>query len=241
MSKKTNKKKSSIGTKKSGGSDNDWYTQGEAGFEKKAKLDIAAKLKKEKGAPRFYLKPDNEALLVFVDAPTFFILEHNLKIDGKWGNFVTCTKDFQPCPICESEGVQQRPVYTAYGTAIDTRSFEWGGKTVKNRKVLYPAKGSAIKMIEKYKNKYKTLTGLAFKISRTSENDPNCGRDFEYKGRVDISKKFGREAAKPHDYLKILAPPTEEELMALGIGDVSIIGSDQDIKKTGGDDISDLL
>ena len=147
------------------------------------------------------------------------VYEHNLRIDGRWGNMITCSRETQPCQVC-SHFPDSRPTWTAYLTAIDTRTFtrKSDGQEVKNRKVLYPAKGSAIPRLEKLLEKHKSLSGLAFKISRLSDADPNCGSDFEYIGKVDLIKKIGEDALKPIDYMKVLAYPSDEELASIGIG-----------------------
>jgi len=208
-----------------------WFKKGKDGFEEKKKLDAVAEKRKEKYAPRFWLKPDEEAKIVFLDSEGFYIKEHNLKIGGKWGNFVTCTDDFAPCAVCK-EGY--RPTYTAYYTVIDGRKYTTtDGKVVKNRKVLIPLKGSAINFIEDLKKKHKNLRGIAMKVKRYTSNDPNCGNYFEVLGKVNLSKF---EDNKPYDYEVILAPPTDEELEALGM-DTTVVGSEEDV----GAEIDDIF
>ena len=195
-----------------------WFRRGDDVFAKKRELDKIAKVKKEKSVSRFFLKAGEESIIVFVDSVPVGIFEHNLRIDGRWGNFYTCSKDVGVCPICQYFR-DNKPTWTVYFTVIDTRSFvrQSDGQEVKNRKVLFPVKGSAIALVEKLLKKYKNLSGLAFKVTRLTDNDPNCGNDFEYLGKVNILKKFGQDAVIPIDYDKVLAFPTEEELAYLGI------------------------
>jgi len=216
-----------------------WFKKGEDVFEEKRKLDSIAKQKKERGVPRFRLKEGEEALIIFVDDTFFRVWEHNLKIDGNWGHYYTCTKDFKPCPIC-IDGY--RPTYTAYLTIIDTRKFTRAdGSEVQNRKILFPAKGSTILRLADLKKKYNSLVGKAFTVKRYSSNDPNCGTDFFYEGDVNIQNNFGNDAIKPLDYMKILAPPTEEELASIGIGSY-IAGSEDDVEaEISDDDLEGIL
>ena len=187
-----------------------WYAKGADGFKVKDQIDAAMAVRKERGVPRFMLKAGEEAIVVFVDEIPFFIWEHNLKIGGRWGNYVTCVKEIRSCPIDDSG---ERATYTGYLTIIDTRSFiKSDGTKVQNRKILYPAKGSTIKRLEDLIKKHGSLKGMAFKIKRYSKDDPNCGTDFELLKRVNLTK----DNAIPVDYDKVLAPPTLEELVALG-------------------------
>lgn len=219
-----------------------WFKRGIEVFDKRKQIEAVAKARKERAVSRFYLKTGEDAIIVFVDSSPFGIYEHNLKIDGKWGNFYTCSKEIQPCPICQ-QFPENKPTWTAYLTVIDTRSFirQSDGQEVKNRKILFPAKGTAIAKLEKLLSKYKNLAGLAFKVSRLTDQDPNCGSDFEYLGKVNIIKKFGPDAVNPIDYMKVLSFPTEEELAMLGIGYIPDGFSSEDTPEQSPDDIIDNL
>jgi hypothetical protein len=187
--------------------------QGDQGFEVKKRLDAAAKLRKEKSVGRFMLKAEEEADIVFVDSVPFFINEHNVKMET-WGNYLTCTKEVRACSVC-NKGL--KPTFTAYLTVIDRRTFvrKSDGQTVKDRKILYPAKGSTIARIEDLRKKHGSLAGLMFHVKRYSKDDPNCGTDFTFIKKVQLTG----ENAKPHDYKKVFYPPSEEELEALGFKD----------------------
>ena len=208
-----------------------WFRVGEEGFKEKQKLDALAEARKEKYAPRFRLRPQESAKIVFLDSDGFYIKEHNLKIGGRWGNYVTCTSDFKPCPVCQSG---DRPVYTAYYSIIDTRTIVTSdGKKLKNRKVLLPLKGSAINIIEDIKKKHGNLRGLVFEVKRYTAQDPNCGTVFDKIGRANLAKLKDSE---PFDYEKILAPPTEEELEAMGF-ETTVVGSEENLD----DELDDLF
>jgi len=203
-----------------------WFKLGDEGFEEKKKLDSIAQLKRERAVGRFWLREGEEATVVFVDDTGFYVKTHQLQIDGSWSNFITCIRDFSPCPICNSG---KKSTTTAYYTVIDTRTIvRRDGTKETNRKVLFPAKGSAINILADMKKKYGSLTGLAFKVKRYSDKSPNCGDFFELvsKKRVDLMK-FGKDANKPIDYEKVLAPPTEDELKAMGFG-IDLVGAEAD-------------
>jgi len=202
-----------------------WFKLGDEGLEEKKKLDHIAQLKRERAAGRFWLKGDDEAVVVFVDDTGFYVKTHILSVDGNWSN-ITCIRDFSPCPICNTG---KKPTVIAYYTVIDTRTIvRRDGIKEANRKVLFPAKGSAINILADMKKKYGSLVGLAFKVKRYSDKSPNCGDFFDLvsKKRVDLTK-FGKDANKPIDYGKITTPPTEEELKAMGFG-IKVVGAEVD-------------
>lgn len=230
----------------------DWYSQGDVGMQKKRSQDALSAARKERGTSRFFLKEREEALVTFVgDDKGFFIWEHNLKINGKWGNFVTCTKEWKPCPVCEAG---HKPTYTAYYTVIDHREFELkqgpnAGKKIKNRKLLYPAKGSTMTVLSDLKKSIKTVSGKTFLVKRLSSEDPNCGRDFTAKGTLNAAqwkalasaaKQTEAELKSDIEYKKILSPMSDEELAALGFGS-TVLGAQEEIQSASGTGLSDLV
>jgi|SRR3972149_5492998 len=199
------------------GADAPWYVRGDKGFEIKKQIDTAQRLRIEKNAPRFMLKPLEEANIIFVDNIPFFVHEHNVCVQGKWGNYITCTKEIKSCSL-DDRGLKS--TFTGYLTIIDRREFvrKKDGKVVKDRKVLYPAKGSTIARIEDLRKKHGDLTGCEFRIKRYTKDDPNCGTDFTFVKKV----KLTGENATSIDYNKILYPPTQEELASLGFADAVV-------------------
>lgn len=241
MPKKKEVKKSVVVEKKVKEVDKKWFTDGKDSFEKKDQLDVAAKMRKEKFASRFLIKPDEEAVVVFVDERAFAINEH-VRWTGKMTQYVTCCKDFDPpCPICDAG---EHSMFTVYFTVIDTRKFTRKDNTeVKNRKVLIPIKGSAIKRLRELQKEKGSLTGLAVKIKRYTKDEPNCGSDFKALKKIDLVKNFGKDADKPLEYEKILAKPTDEEYASLGFGNTSVVGVKPHITEPTEDsnDLADLI
>lgn len=203
-----------------------WFKTGTDAVEYAKQKAIALQQRKERNVPIFYLKLDEEATVVFVDDKGFGIHQHKVKIGDRWIS-LTCVKDFAPCPICATGN---RSSYVIYYTVIDTRPYtDKEGKTTKFRKVLFPATGSTLQMrIADEKEAKKTLVGAVCRFKRYSAKESSSGTLVENKGRIDIASKFGNEFTTPIDYVKVLAPPSEEELEALGFN-VAIVGSDSDI------------
>ncbi|TAL62089.1 MAG: hypothetical protein EPN88_13810 [Bacteroidetes bacterium] len=213
---------------------NSWFKKGpEAGMKEKEKNDTIAKMKKEKSIPRFRLKAGESAKVIFVDDEGFYIYEHNIEMNGYWGNYFTCTKEMSgECYNCEQG---KKPTFTGYYTIIDNRQFTRKDGTIsKNNKILFPAKGTAIKILDDLRKKNGGLVGLAFEIKRYTAEDPNCGINFTLLGKVDIASKLGKENAVPFPYEKVLAPPTDKELEGLGFVPKTV---GRNIPEVAGDDL----
>lgn len=213
-----------------------WMLTGEEGFARKQSIDKVTKLQKEKGVIRFRLNADEKGKIIYLDSAPVYVYEHNIKINGRWGNYFTCVKEIaqQHCPLCDRD---DKPVYTAYLSVIDTRQFtRKDGSISKNRKVLYPAKGATIKKIHGLIKKHGDLRGKMFEVTRYTPNEPNCGTDFDFEKEVDLTKI---EDSSPHDYEKILAPPSEDEyeLAGIPITKTVVVGSDEDIEKSEPDEV----
>jgi hypothetical protein len=211
-----------------------WFKIGQEGLQEKLSMDSANQIRASKNAPRFWLRVGEEAVIVFVDDTGFYAKTHQLNIAGSWNNFVTCTADFQPCPVCNSG---DRPSLIGYYTVIDTREIQFkDGTRAKNRRVLFPAKNVAINMIADLKKKYNSLIGLAVKVKRYGQKSPNCGDYFEVISDKRIAlKSLGADADVVYNYEKILAPPTPEELDTLGFGNRALGEVTADVDNT--DDI----
>lgn len=193
-----------------------WMRRGADGFSKKANIDTMLQMRKARMAPRIWLPEGGSKRLVFLDSNPAFIWEHSLPDEnGKLGrNFVTCVKEDQPCPLC---GAGQRSTYTAYLTVIDVDGYKKKtGEAVTNIRSLYPIKGSTMKVVQGLLDEHKNLSGLAFEVKRLSADDPNCGRDFKFLKKADLSKIKPTDR-KPFDYDTILSPPTEDEWAEIGV------------------------
>ena len=191
-----------------------WFKKGIEGLNEKKKLDKVAELRKEKNVPRFWLKKNERAKIIFLDDEGFYCYVHQLNINGRWDNFVTCPGETRPCPICESG---DRPTFCAHYSVIDLRSYtKQDGTQVKYSKKILPAKSSAIHRLYDLKKKHGSLVGMLVEVIRY-ENDPNCGGTFEVLGKVKgFEKKFSKDDRTPFNLEKILQPPTPQEFRDLG-------------------------
>jgi len=202
-----------------------WFLVGEEALEAKKKEDALAQVRKSRVVPRFWLRESEEAVIIFVDDLGFFVRQHQVSINNSWLHY-TCVKDYQVCPLCQArenpmlKNIVKPSFVISFFTVIDTRTIRYkDGTEVRNRKLLFPAKGEAIEMIFDLKKSLGSLVGISVRAKRYGGNRTvNCGNSFTVVSDkpVDLSK-IAPDAHIPFDYEKILAPPTEEELKALGL------------------------
>lgn len=178
-----------------------WYRQG-----KDEEMVIPPK---RDYAPRFWLKKGESAFITFCDEDPILMYEHELKINGKFGNQTTCMKNIgEECPLCEN-GYYAPNV--AVFSIIDHREIQGkDNKVYKDEKRLLVAKSTSWAVIElkkkKLEGKGKTMKGAMFEVTRTNKDkSPNVGDVFDYEEHVpddfmDLS---------PLDYEKFLAPDAE--------------------------------
>jgi len=192
-----------------------WFKKGD---EARKALEEREKLQqqmKEKNYVKFYLKPDTEASVIFVDDEGFWCETHTVKT-GAGFRTVTCSAGMKPCPICMQLG--DRPQGVLCYTVIDLRPYvKKDGTVVKFTKSLLMAKRTLAKQLDDYKKKFGSLVGVKFILKRYTDKDAACGIVKE----VVEGKRFnllglGKEYAVPYDYERVLAPPTDEELKYMG-------------------------
>ena len=222
-----------------------WYKKGNEGLEEERRR--AEEVKNRNSFLRFWLKVDESARVTFLDSEGFFVYEHNLKLNGKYGNYYTCRREMDECPLCDS-GLY--PSFSAYFTVIDHREFETrDGKKFKNQKRLFAAKGPIIKALAKRRDeKYDgSLELVCVEMTRHKEKGSNTGDDLNDLKRLPKAAFLNKclpdgmdasEYLKPFDYLKIFEPKSVDTLRAL-VGQ-SVVGSSES-DNNGSGDIDDRI
>jgi hypothetical protein len=208
-----------------------WYKTGEEG------LDTARRIQEERAAQygpyRFWLKPGNSAKVTFLDTEGFYFHEHELQINGKWGNYFTCLKDFSECPLCDSG---EKPGYVCAYTVIDHSEYESKNGKIKNQKKLLIARPAVINRLARRKETLEgNLTYGLFLFTRDSKDECRTGEDIEFIKRLKAedlkkfkpkdSKETDEDWLKPFDYMKLFQPKSVEELRKVA-GQAPPIGSD---------------
>ena len=164
-----------------------WYETGYAGAEREAE-------KSELGYPpqRIWMKPGAAMDGVFIDDEPFATWEHGYKVGPGKYNHCTCIVkiDDNGCPGCESSGVQKAD-YTGHLTFVDASGYQdKKGNWHKNRLTMFTPK---TKVMNKLKNKKESRGSLILNlchITRTDENSPNTGDDFDFLREVNAVEMY---------------------------------------------------
>lgn len=165
---------------------------------------------------RFWLPPEGNTKIIFLDDNPPILEEHQLKINGDWRHWYTCLRVIgEACPICDI--LQDQPYTVGYYTIIDTA--EWtdrkGQKHVNERKLL-AVKFKALQMLKRLSAKRGSLVGCVFDVYRSSKDAFNTGDVFDYEGKLEPEQiKRLNPDAEPYDYAKILEPKSPAELKKL--------------------------
>lgn len=216
-----------------------WYQKGNDGKKRAETLDREAKARRDAMGPRrFWLDYDSSAKVTFLDTPSFFLLEHNLKLGNKFYNYFTCIQDMDTCPLCEAG---ENPSYILVGTIINHK--KWVDKkevTHQHEKQLFVAKGKAReRLLKQIERREDDLAFCIFELSRgSSSTECATGEDFEWLKRISKAKlakvpgvipdKKDESYLEPFDYEKIFAPKSVKELRKLVGGDDPVGGEEPD-------------
>lgn len=187
---------------------------------------------------RFYLPPNADTQITFLDgkldedgvldAPRF--LEHNVFMNGNWRNWFICTKEDEPCPICEGGN---DPKMVAVFTVIDHSSWTSPktGKTYENQRKLFVCKRNTFKILQKKAEKQGGLAGCTFDVARTGEKDASVGNDFDFVEKRTKSKLLEaypslKDEMGPANYEEEIVYLTADELRDKGFGS-AVVGQEQ--------------
>lgn len=227
-----------------------WYTKGSAGVKRSKQVDEEARARSaDRGPRRFYLPADTVAKVTFLDTPSFFLMEHNLKINGKFQNFFTCIQDVETCPLCEDGN---NASYIVAGTVVDHSKWtDKEGHEHQHEKKLFVAKGNArakvLRQIDKHDG---NIAWWMYELARgNGQRECNTGEDMESiknigkvafvawaKKNIKLPKDTTlEEFLAPFDYEKIFAPKDVKVLRKL-VGAEDPVGSVDDGDLPGGDD-----
>ena len=193
-----------------------------------AQEEHKAELRREGKISRFFTKENTSSSITFLDGGIVngvlditYYYEHNVNMNGKWGNFYICTQDEEPCPLCEG-GLYSS--YVGVLSVIDHSAYvsKKDGKTYKDQVRLFVAKLGTIKALTLLAAKRGGLTGWRVDVSRTGDKSPSVGNVFDFlhhQTPEQIAALYG-ESAKPLDYDKILGEMwmSAKELRKLGFG-----------------------
>jgi len=224
--------------------------EGEA-LTQQAEADVAARRAAAgKKTFRFWMPDGAETKITFLDGelseaglldvPRYW--EHNLQLGGSWKNWFPCTKDEEPCPICD---IKQPALVYAF-TIIDHTKWAEKKDTSKvheHERKLYICKSDTFKRLSKLAAKRGGLAGCTFDVSRIGDKAENVGNDFDFTEQLslkELRKKYGLEkkgktennkVCQPYDYDEVIKYHTAAELREMGLGSGEAPVGTEDVKK----------
>lgn len=163
-----------------------WYETGYDGAKKEQD-----RIDQMRGPRHFWMPPDSERDVVFIDDDPFCIHEHNPQMNGSWQNFMTCLSGIvENPPCCKILGVNTR-YYVGYLTVVDCSEYvDKKGNKHQFEVKLYGAKLQTIAKLRRKKEMKGSLAGTMWKVARTGKRSPNCGDDFDFMKQVDNPQKL---------------------------------------------------
>lgn len=227
-----------------------WFKKGDAvaGEITKEEAKVEQKMAQRGKMWRFFMeKGEGPSPITFVDGNltekglldcSMLYREHHLCLNGKWGNFIVCVAESEPCPACEGG---DEPSLVGVFTVIDHREYisKKGDKYTDTAK-LFVAKRGTFKLLQQYATKRGGLAGCRFDVSRLGDQAPVVGDGFDFTDKQDIDvlrKKYVRKFIDPNtkqEVIKSIFVPanyedeiiyrTAAEIRALGIGKTPIGG-----------------
>lgn len=197
------------------------------GYDTLAAVEKEIEKRKAEGGSiwRYFMKAgETRTVLVLTDDPPI-IEEHNLKINGKFGNTFTCLKNLkQACPLCDAG---DRPSTVGFYLVLDRTGYtsKKGEKVTDQLRVL-PAKFKSLKAFKKFSQKYGGLRGCEFEVERSDGEAASIGDSWIKEGKLseaEITALLTDKQQEPFADLtefweKYLAPKTAKALTAVAGG-----------------------
>lgn len=215
-----------------------WLKKGREAEEELKKADAAAEARGADNVFRFWIpydEPDSERRITFLDGdvdddglltlPMYY--EHNVYMNGRWGNHFVCLAAETSCPICESG--ESNAGLVGVATVVDhtpyvIKSGDRKGEEIKDQRKLFVCPRGTVKLLHKIAKKRGGLAGVTLDVSRSGKKAARVGDMFDFVAKTDMKKireKLGEET-EPFDYGEVLPYVSEEDLRKLGFGVESV-------------------
>lgn len=231
-----------------------WLSTGAESTALAKKEALSQEMKREQKGKlfRFWVSKGEECRITFIDGalnaegflepPRFY--EHNLMLQGKWGNTFVCPQLTAPhlgesCPICAGGDT---PSLVSLFTIIDHRQFKSkdGTKVYKDTRKLFVAKTQSMEMLQKIAVKRGGLAGCMFDVSRMGDLAPAIGSMFDFVEKHPIEElqamymeevtdpktnaKSKQTYFVPANYDEEIPFMTGEQLTKMGLGAPKVSG-----------------
>lgn len=190
------------------------------------------KAEREK-AWRYRMKDGEERVITFLDGDLDedgllnvpMKQEHHIKVGGDFKQFICTMDDEGTCPLCASEDKEAQLV--AYLTVLDRSEYtvkqgKDQGKTKKDQKRLFVAKGITYKDLCKKAVKRGGLKGCSFEVTRSGDKSAAVGSSFEFSKKQTMAELkaegLSAEDLQPLAYEDELTYYTAAQLLEMGLG-----------------------
>jgi hypothetical protein len=197
---------------------------------------------------RFWVGVGEQREIVVLDAqlgPCFY--EHQLQNPrtGKWDTYETCPKEWEPCPLCDS---QKESYYVMMLTVMDLTPYtNKQGVTVPHSRKLLPVKAQQQPFFMRQFDRHQTLRGLQLLMSRDTKQTAGIGTPefVALHAENDIIESFGHDPVLAQDgkvlkernsdcfpfpYDRLFTKPSAEDLRAR-YGGMAPAGSRQEYQQ----------
>lgn len=183
------------------------------GYDKVKEKEQEAEERQKGRISRFWLPPEGETKIIFLDDDPIIIEEHQLKIKGDWRNWFTCKRPLgETCIICDELG--DSPYTVGFYTILDLAKYtDSKGNERKNTIKLLAAKLKALGLIKRYSQKREGLALWVCDVYRSGPDSFNIGDTFEFEEKTDWEsiKKLNPEA-EVINYEEVLAPKPDRDI-----------------------------
>ena len=169
---------------------------------------------------RFWVAEGTEGKITFIDGNLtadntldfWLYYEHNLMLNGEWGNTFVCTKEVEPCPICAAG---DSPSLVGAFTVIDHSEYKSKkGDIYKDTQKLFVAKQGTLRQLQIIAVKRGGLAGCTFDVMRTGDKSPSVGNMFDFVEKQDIDvlkKKYTKVDPETKKTVTIFVPANYEK------------------------------
>lgn len=216
--------------------------RGEAVTKAVAEVNSQQQMKEaQKDLPfRYFLKKGAEGSITFLDGSlddsgsleTVSWWEHNLNLNGSWGNYFTCTQDVEPCPICEGgDGPALMFGFTVLDhTPYTIKNGPNAGKILQDTRKFFACKKMTYEYLITLAKKRGGLAGVRFDVMRIGDKSAAVGSQFDFTSKTeDLAAIPGMFNIKPedavaYDYEKIIMFQGADVLREQGFGQIQPLG-----------------
>jgi len=185
--------------------------------ERTLKREQEAEERRKNLMPRFWLQVGASAKLLFISPKPVLVNEHNIKLNGYWGNYFLCRKTIDQCPLCEAG---HRDYDALLYTVVNLTGYvsQKTGKRMKNLKQVLALKATAAAKFKRKKKELDTIKFAIFEFTRDTKDDPSTGGDISFVKQLELKEvvaMFRKEGLKDAEIKELLQPYNLEERYTL--------------------------